>query len=376
MMEVGIVTIHDHLNYGAALQAYALNRMIRRLGHGCRTVNFTRHRSGGRLSIRAAYPGARLSRFYNAVHGRANQRFEASFRSFLHDHIPLTEQVYTGFSELSAHPPSCDALVTGSDQVWQPKLLDHDPGHVYHLGFADPQQVRLVSYAPSFGVSDIPESFKPSIVRYLHRYHHLSVREKRGRAIIAELTGRDAEHVVDPTLLLGASDYDPIIETPSLEEDYTLVYPMELGENREFLRLVKAVRKQTGRPIVCVLPLVFDFRWLLVADRVILDAGPGSFLGLVKHATLVLTNSFHGTVFSIVYRKPFLGCPHSMTPARSRDLLSDLNLSDRLIENPDDSNVAAVLHRAIPWDEVEKEREHRVGLSRAFLERALNGSRE
>lgn len=251
-MQVGIITIHNHYNYGATLQAFALNRTVRMLGHQCQTIDCDIEPGIGRQLSWAKHPGEQIKNLYLICRLRENRRFEKRFLSFSRHHIPLTDVKYDSLDQLVASPPKFDAYITGSDQVWFPMNLDKRYGHAFHLCFADPENSRLIAYAPSFGVANIPEKYHEHIRNYLMRYHSLSVREKRGQRIIFELTGRRAEHVLDPTLLLSAEEYDEVLEHPTISGEYILVYPMELGVNMGFLTLVKEIKKHLSSGCICV----------------------------------------------------------------------------------------------------------------------------
>lgn len=371
-MEVGIITIHNHHNYGAVLQAYALNRTVRRLGHQCKTIDCNIDHGTVRGFKWSRHPGAQITSLYNACRSGANRRNDQRFRDFCRQEIPQTDITYESLEQLIGSPPQFDAYITGSDQVWRPSFLDRKVGDAFHLCFASPEKSRLISYAPSFGVSELPERYSEKISRYLMRYHALSVREKRGQEIIAELTGRKAEQVLDPTLLLSADEYEEITHSPAISGEYMLVYPMELGKDKSFLNLVKEVKKRVSLPLVCVLPPDFDFRWLLIADRVVLDAGPKEFLGLLKNASFVCTNSFHGTIFSITYRKNFLGYPHSISNTRIHSLLERVDLLGRQITDLDPRNIQNTLNDPINYSAVIPRLKDSVDQSLTFLKTALD----
>lgn len=371
-MHVGIITIHNHYNYGAVLQAYALNHAVRRLGHQCKTIDCNIDPGAGRLAKRAQHPGAQITNLYNLCHWIANMRHDRRFREFISHHIPVSDINYQSIDQIVKDPPQFDAYITGSDQVWRPSYLDQKIGGVFHLCFASPARSRLISYAPSFGVSNIPARYAKEVSEYLMRYHSLSIREKQGQKIIYEFTGRKATHVLDPTLLLSVDEYETILQFPPIAGEYILVYPIELGKNMALLNLVKEVKKQVSLPVVCIFPLVFDFRWLLVADRVLLDAGPQEFLGLFKNASIVCTNSFHGTVFSIKYQKNFLGVPHSSSNSRIYSLLEEVGLLNRQIKDLETQKVKKTLETIIDYNVVIPKLQRSVEHSISFLKNALS----
>ena len=370
-MKVSIITIHKHHNYGAMLQLFALNQAVYKLGHKCKTIDCNIDPGTGRLIKWSGRPGKTITNFYLLCHRNANERFQQRFLDFSKQYIPLTNIAYETIEQLNTMPPHFDAYITGSDQVWNPSLLDRKIGHAYHLCFASPDHSKLISYAPSFGVDEIPVDQAGEISRYLQRYHNLSIREKRGQEIIFDLTGRKAAHVLDPTLLLSAKEYEPLVAQPPISGEYVLVYPMELGKNQSFLHLVKEVKKQSSLPIVCILPLNFDWRWILVADRIVLDAGPREFLGYFKNASLICTNSFHGTVFSIIFRKNFFGVPHSGTNSRIYSLLEKVGLLDRQLSESNSQKIREVLGNPIEYDKITPCLQDSINFSLEYLKGAL-----
>lgn len=370
-MNVGIITIHNHHNYGAMLQAFALNYAVRQLGHQCQTIDCAIDAGGGRQVKWSKHLGAQITGMYNACRFNANRRHDKRFRNFGKQNIPLTGHSYECLEQLVEDPPYFDAYITGSDQVWRPSLLSRNIGDVFHLCFVSPELSKLISYAPSFGVTHIPEHYRERIGRYLKRYHALSVREKRGQKIIFELTGRKASQVLDPTLLLSSEEYNRILLHPSISDPYILVYPMELGNDMAFLKLVKAVKKKLRLPVVCVFPLNYDFRWLLVADKIILDAGPSEFLGLFRNASFICTNSFHGTAFSILFKKNFLGVPHSSSNSRIHTLLELTGLLGRQLKDIKTQVIEDVLTSRIDYGTVEPKLQASIDHSRSFLKRAI-----
>jgi len=119
-MRVGIITIHNHLNYGAVLQVFALNRIVQRLGHRCKIINCNIEPGHARQFSRSKHPGEQIKNLYLAYHWRANRSHRQRFQKFRQQHIPLTDTSYESFEQLIAFPPQFDTYITGSDQVWRP----------------------------------------------------------------------------------------------------------------------------------------------------------------------------------------------------------------------------------------------------------------
>ncbi len=364
---VGVLTYHRGFNFGAVLQAFALQRAIANLGHSCSIVDYQAPDEA------TSYPYLRMPLSRTAAsadallllnvrsHLRSRQRYE-SFRS---GHLSLTSASYRWADELVRAGLPFQAYVSGSDQIWHPALMDRPGGPVFFQEFV--ASSRRVAYAPSFGVSEIPSRHRDRIRRAIERFAFLSAREQSGCDIIRQLTGREAEHVLDPTLLHEAGTYDRIAGCPALSEKYILVYATEHSDRLR--ELAVAMRSRLKLPIVAVLPWYFAPWRYSYADHRIYDAGPAEFLGWMKNATLVCTNSFHGMCFSIVYRKSFVGVPHRSTGTRQQGLLSLLGLSSRLVDAP-----CALQDRSlepIDYEPVQELLREAVGRSLRYLERAL-----
>ena len=374
-MKVGIITIHNHCNYGAVLQAYALNKAVRNLGHKCKTIDCNLEPDHGRGLIWTKRPGKFITSLYLACHLKDNGLFYERFQNFIDEFIPLTSTKYYTYEELNKDCPSFDVYITGSDQVWRPSLLDRPIGKAFHLCFAPHDKARLISYAPSFGINNIPASYKQEITRYLLGYDSLSIREERGKEIIYELTGKNATQVLDPTLLLSQSDYEEIEIVPNISDDYLLVYPMELGKKQQFFNMVKILKKNTSLSVVCIFQVGFDWRWLTIADHVVLNAGPREFLGYFKKASMICTNSFHGTVFSILYGKNFLGSPHTVSNSRIYSLLQLSGLNERQITMQDVDKILGTMNTPINYNKVTPRLKKNIRFSLDYLQQAIEGGK-
>lgn len=244
---------------------------------------------------------------------------------------------FESWDDISEATRGYDCVLVGSDQLWLPSNI---MGDYYTLNFV-PDGVRIANYATSFGVSSIPDYLKPKTKAFLTRFDALSARESSGQRIIRELTGKDVPLVCDPTLLIDVERWGRVAEgNERLEKPYILCYLM--GDNpyqREFIREIK---RMTGYRIVQMPHLDRyidsdkDF-----ADVRVYNADPAGFLGLVKDAALVCTDSFHGTIFSSIFNTPFFVFPRFTkkatlsTNTRIESLLNRLDLVDRLVAKGD-----------------------------------------
>ncbi len=337
-MRAGILTFLAH-SYGAVLQAYALQVTLKRMGVEPQGVDYCP--AQWQAGQTAFFPWSSLHHVvlnsFVAMRFRQVKRRMSRFEAFKQAHLRLTERRYWSREELTENLPNYDAFICGSDQIWRPsQAMDA----VFFLDFVNDPNARRIAYAPSFGVSSVPAEKREEVARLVKAISFLSVREDMGRAIIQELTGRDAEIVLDPSLLLTAEDWSKIALQPRVEPPYILVYCLE--QRRLFFDLVRHVKRLTGLPVVVIASHAGN---LIRADHVVFDAGPEEFVGLFAHAACVCTNSFHGTAFSVIHERPVWTTPHSLANSRLSSLLKLLGLLDRQIthignppENPLDSD--------------------------------------
>ncbi len=338
MSRIGLLSLPRYFNYGSQLQLFALQTTIERLGYECEVIDYVAPsppplRTVERLHRILRNPSLLvqgiLDRRAQQRESRLTETRRRLFQEFWETYIHLGPRSYQRFSELAHDPPQCDAFVVGSDQVWSP--LGHFGDDSYYLAFTEKH--RRVAYAPSIGVSEIPETAKSWMRESLNGMSQLSVRESKGADLIRELTGREAQVVVDPTMLLTAEDWDTIVVPPKRERPYVLCYALQSdGYVRNHAR---AIAEANALDVV-VLPFHrSDIESASHDTAREFDVGPREFLGLVRDASFICTDSFHGTVFSVVFRKPFLtfrryeNRTEAATFSRMTDLLDRLKLSDR-----------------------------------------------
>ena len=280
---------------------------------------------------------------------------------------------YSSKAELSRHIDDYTAFLVGSDQLWLPSNIAAD---YYTLSFV-PDEVRKIAYATSFGVSILPKEQAEAAKQFIPRIDHLSVREQSGQKLIKDLTGIDAKLVCDPTLLLTAGQWLDIVgEKRIIKEKYIFCY--FLGNNPLSRACAKKLSKATGLKIVALQQLdMYIKEDAQFADIAPYDVDPAGFVDLIKNAEFVCTDSFHGTVFSVIFHRRFFSFRRFFkkstmsTNSRIDSLLSVLGLEDRIIESVD--AFKQQLRVAIDHDAVDgKLMEFRKD-SMSFLETALEG---
>jgi len=334
-MKIGIITWFSYENYGTVLQAYALQRFIRNEGYDCELVNYLTSSSCKKKinveEIKKKIIDKKNNLIYKYIYLKKRRQIEnksKSFKNFIINNCVLTE-ILVNKNSLVELNKKIDTYICGSDQVWSPNELDG----AYFLDFVNDNNKRI-SYAPSFGVSEIPDEYKDIVSKWMSKFDHLSVREKQGADIIKRLTGREATIVLDPTLLLKPEDWNIIADDANIQEPYILCY--FLSDKREYWKNVEKIRKATGYKVV-IIPVVPPS--YLKKGMILPETGPSEFVGLIKNAEIVLTDSFHGTIFAINYKKDFYTFKRfsdkdkKSENSRIYNILEKLNLENRLISN-------------------------------------------
>lgn len=302
----------------------------------------------------------------NDVRYRAFERFQKKYyRSF-------SKELY-GYDELCKGAKEYDTVLVGSDQLWLPGGL---ATNFYNLMFV-PDGIRKISYATSFGVSSIPKRQYKKTKEYLDRIEYISVRERTGAKIVKEVSGRDAVIVADPTLLLDRSQWESVIpDRRPVDEPYVFCY--FLGKNEKHRDAAEEFAKKTGLKIVST-PFLDSYvkRDEHFGDQQLFDVGPDDFVNLIRNAEYILTDSFHGSVFSIINHKKFVtfnrfddGSSNSRN-SRIDNLCELLGIKDRRYDAGAD--IAQTAKAPVDYESVDEKLASLRAESLLFLKNALEG---
>lgn len=356
-MKIGILTFINTLNYGAVLQAYALQEKIKVFGYEAEIIQYTNeaifNKEKGN-SLKAMLNPKKLLK--KLIMGSGMKKKEKVFNQYEKEHI-IPGYEFNGNNIIEIN--KCyDKFITGSDQVWNMDIT-HNDWHFY-LDFVDSSD-KKISYAPSFGNVEFPVECKDKAKVLLNDFSKLSVREASGQKLIKELTGRDATVVVDPTLLLTKQEWESKIKFIPKMEHYILVY---FPHNKKLVfDFVEKLKSKTGLPVV----------YLSISPRkqsgtyTIYDASPDEFLGWIKNADYIVTGSFHGTAFSINLEKQFFYEPLSKNGVEGRidNIVRLTGLQNRCISN-------ASLDDIIDYESVRKKLDKIRNDSAMWLQNSLN----
>lgn len=353
-MRVGIVSQYANSNAGNKLQNYAVQQM---LFHYADDVLTLKSGNESRFIKRVLHQVIPVSVLYFASILLGNKR-RAEYLRFQRKYISCSNKKYPLDEENMSipHKDACNMYCAGSDQIWKP--TSGVTGNIHYLVFADRE--RTFSYAASFGIDKIPEEHVEAVRKGLNHIKFISVREDAGKRIVEDLTGRtDVQVLVDPTMLLTTQEWDAVAEKPkhNLPEKYLLTYFLgEVSERRR--RAVEAKAAELG----C------DTIWLMDKKSPFYAIGPGHFVYMIKHAEMVCTDSFHGSVFSFLYGRPLAifdreGSLEDMG-SRLETLASKFDLRDNLVKADDLSSISGRPDYSKGYEALAAERQK----SKAFLD--------
>ncbi len=333
-------------NFGACLQAYALQQTLIELGYSCEILNYQHqdvrniqmyNKKTYTIKSKIIYVIKAIIKNPYFFRNRKNTHLRtAAFETFRNRYLTFSKESFSSFEDLEKNAANYDMYVCGSDQIWNPTLGYARNLKVEFLDFV-PEDKKRIAYAPSIGVSAIPDKYKDDMITYLNKMSHLSVRENRGTQIIQELTGLYAPTVLDPTLLFTrerwCKETESIVAKKwGMHKKYILCYLF--GDLEYIEKLISHVKTITNMQIV-VLP--YNKREYECKYKKVFDCGPLDFVALIRDAALVCTDSFHATAFSINLQVPFYSLLrneiNSFEDMSSRliSILHIMDLSERLI---------------------------------------------
>lgn len=331
-MRVGLITFHRAVNYGAALQTVALSKYINENICQCEVIDYVPNLNGApskNILRRCLSFGKRT---LNSILFYKRNKKERKFNKFSKKRIKLSRRTYFGDSAICLEPPKYDVYISGSDQIFNTTLTGNS--NAFYLSFV--KNGKKISYASSFGRECVSETEIEFIRKYLIDFEAISVREKSGGEIIEKQIGKKSENVVDPVFLLDNVVWREMSADIKLKEKYILVYAMENST-----MMANAIE---------ALNLVYDYHIYIVCgsnSAQMLDGeklsnlGPEEFIGAIRGAEIVLTNSFHGTAFSIIFGKKLYCVAHSTRNTRLENILMDAGYADKLIDADTDKRSIA-----------------------------------
>lgn len=288
---IGTLTFHEAVNYGAVLQAYALQSAIRSLGYETEVLNYCCQQIKNSYYQRPASLKPLMGWYLLAKKRKVRQR---RFGKFIFNNIRLSDPVTK--QNLKTYSKKYELVIVGSDQVWNTKVTKGDP--TYFLDFVQP--TKRCSYAASIGLQSWPNNEEPLWIELVSSFRTITVREETAADYLESLTGDRPEVVCDPVFLLPREEWEKIRIDPKIKDDYVLLF--SLGKPADdSLKWAKSQAAKLNYKLV-----VLHFGVLPIPGVInIRDAGPAEFLGWISNAKLVISPSYHVTCFSIIFNRQF-----------------------------------------------------------------------
>ena len=343
MRKIGTITFHWATNYGAVLQAYALQAYLKKRGFDTEIIDYVPFR-------------IKLIEFIKSTLSLDFTKYkkERRIRNFRKKELALSKR-YRNDHALKKCANDYDTVICGSDQIWNQSFTLAGEGHVtlsYFLAFAN-RNVRKIAYATSFGTDQVSNSYVDAVSPEIYQFHAISVRENTGVDIVQQLGG-SARLVCDPTLLLERSDYETLIADKHFETSPVFSYILHKDQTLANDAVTQA-KAMFGDASGVVEPNYGIYEWLY----------------RISHAKMVVTNSYHGMLFSLIFHVPFVVVPVENSGMNNRiaTVLQALGLTDRMLDSIE--GLEKICLAPIDWERVNQGLSDLRDTGVSFLEHAL-----
>ncbi len=384
-MKVLIVAGYQTMNYGSVLQTFATVKMLEKLETESEILNLDQLwpvikkrkirfylLSGDLLFFiksKGRWCASLLWGKIDQDYGTQFQNRRQKFAAFLRDRIPLTTTV-KNWQEATALCRDYDAVMLGSDQLWLPSSVVTD---TYTLGFA--KDMTTIAFATSFGIGNIRKKYRQSYATMFTHLDFISLRERSGAEIVKEICGKECDVVADPVMMLSKAEWEQAIPYREVEHGKKYIFCYLLGRNRWQREAIRTFADKKGYPVIALIHLdeyiTYDEEYF---DQTFVDLSPEDFLNYIRNAEFIVTDSYHGTVFSLLENKEFAVLKrfsdHSSVSTNTRisHILSTFALTDRLVSAKSDLDL---LEQKICYPSVNERIEKVRRFSFRFLEKAL-----
>lgn len=371
MKKVGTMTFHSAYNYGAVLQAYALKENIKKLGYDAYVINYGDENQYPIFDLKNKDLSTICRNLQNIFYVPKIKRRNINFKKFVSDKLDLYPNKYINDEELKKVADDFYAIVAGSDQIWNNSNKMKDKSDTFFLNFDG--NFKKISYAASFGDdADSIRKDSEKIVPWLKDFDAISIRENEGKELLNEL-GIDSVLTIDPTLLLDKNDWEKLEKRVNFKKNYILYY--SVNSRKYSINVAKKVAKKMKLPVI---NLVLHPKSAFSGFKYIIDSAPDEFLNIIHNARFVCTNSFHGTVFSIIYDKPFIAIfdeknGQIVLENRKATLLKSVGLEDHMITESMEIDIEKFLN----YDYTETKKKLKVIREESinFLKKSLEGEK-
>lgn len=370
-MKIALISFHNAVNFGASLQAYALQHALEKMGHDSEYINYVNDTRRHQYSMSFLFWDAvKKHQFSSAIKYLVGAPFLAlrknKFNRFYKQYLRVTKQEYCNSSEAAKLNPSYDRFIVGSDQVWNPVNNGHDTAFL--LDFVEEQR-KKISYSSSFGLAELDDQTKERYRKCFSSFYAISVREKIGQEIVASLIGKTPELVLDPVMLLSAVDWQELAKNQKAgSEKYVFTYT---NRDRQISAFLRTGYKMAGKKMYKLSRFTKPKDFVNPAVRIKYWMSPLEFVKVIDNAELVVSASFHCLAMAILLNKPFVAIltGNYGKDERLNNMLRMFHLEKRaLSENMTEQDVL----QPIDWFFVNEEIARRREESLAFLSHAIN----
>lgn len=323
-INVGTITFHCSYNYGSALQTFALKALLEKKKYVVNVIDFIHKKDFEqyRLFRTSVYLKNPKSFIGDILFLKKNYKRKRNFEIFAKKYFNLTKKRYYNYKDMKELNNEFDIFICGSDQIWN---LDCTQGvePAYFLKFANKDKLKI-AYAPSLAHVKFAKNYDADLKKAIKDLDYISIREESTLPLIQPLTEKKVSVVLDPTLLLDQKDYELIINQEKQDNEYIFVYMLEYSAG-----LVKYCNEFSSKKGIKVIYIASN-KFSGIKGKNVFGIGPDKFLKYIKEAKYIITNSFHATVFSIIFNKKFVTFTTKKSSSRMVDLLDSLGISERI----------------------------------------------
>lgn len=365
-MRIGVLTFHRTNNYGASLQAYALCHYLQKLGVDAELIDYqNRKMEEDYIKAYSVPKGFKRKLRYYLFFSRSQDKRKKAFSDF----AALTKTSHKHYSDnfdMSAAASQYDYIFVGSDQVWNYHITGFDWN--FYLSFAP--SGKRVAYAASIGLEEFDEEYVPKIKEILDGYYRIGVRENQAVELLNHIGVKNCNLVADPTLLLDKREWQKIVGNPIVNGKYILVY--SFGMTKTMKDFTEELAKMKSMKIVHIdgsPKNIFSNLWYSARG-----VGPQEWVNLFYYASAIVTNSFHGTVFSVNFGKEFyteLLPPPAKVNSRLTNILKELDLEGRIIDN----GLCEEMGKDIDYETINIKLKEMINRSTSFINEVIYGKK-
>ena len=373
-MKVSVITLHHVRNFGSMLQTYATQQVLIKQGCDSEIINFI---PNGLRLIEGIHTIRKTGNFFKDLIRKCVAYITFSDRQlvmlrFMRKHICLSEKTYYSYEELQGNPPLSEIYLSGSDQIWNTQNKNNAQDiQAYYLNFGA-RSTRRISYASSIGKTTFENKERQMVKKWLSNYSSISVRENQAVKLLGQIGIQHVKHVLDPTLLLTETQWVDFFSKYGKKrhaiKPYIFVY--NLNRNSEIKKTAALLEKERNLKIVNFADTL-DF---IKGANNRLHNTAYDFLYFLWNAEIILTDSFHGTAFSINFSKQFVAYSAPKYNSRIESILELFNLESRLVVDKEDA--FKVVEKKIDYSEVKIALEKERAKSNEYLRRALYNETE